>query len=95
MSKPEESNDQLTFVGGHTKGMAIPCARDETEIASNIVYHAQYSPHFYPLRFDLEHAFYAAAQSVRDYLVQVSLRFLRLRTQFLEFSLIFSDADDN
>lgn len=76
MAKPEEeSNGQLKFVGGHTKGEAVPCAREGSEIASNIVYHAQYSPHFYPLRFDLEHAFYAAAHSVRDYLVQVSLHF--------------------
>lgn len=75
MAKPEESNGQLKFVGGHTKGEAVPCAREGSEIASNIVYHAQYTPHFYPLRFDLEHAFYAAAQSVRDYLVQVRFNF--------------------
>ncbi|KAJ3703377.1 hypothetical protein LUZ61_007082 [Rhynchospora tenuis] len=79
MAKSEEANGQLTFVGGHVKGVAVPCAREESEIASNIVYHAQYTPHFYPLRFDLEHAFYAAAQSVRDYLVQ------RWNSTYLQF----------
>ncbi|KAJ8437909.1 hypothetical protein Cgig2_031425 [Carnegiea gigantea] len=49
---------------------AHPLSEEPTEIASNINYHAQYSPHFSPLKFEPEQAFYATAESVRDRLIQ-------------------------
>lgn len=51
--------------------IAHPLAADPTEIASNIKYHAQYSPHFSPFKFDLEQAYYATAESILDRLIQV------------------------
>lgn len=48
-----------------------PLAKEPTEIASNINYHAQYSPHFSPFKFEPEQAFYATAESVRDRLIKV------------------------
>ncbi|KAJ3668895.1 hypothetical protein LUZ60_010845 [Juncus effusus] len=56
--------------GVKVKPIANPSAAEPSEIASNIAYHAQYSPHFSPLKFDPEQAFYAAAESVRDNLIQ-------------------------
>lgn len=50
---------------------AHPLSEESTEIASNINYHAQFSPHFSPLKFQPEQAFYATAESVRDRLIQV------------------------
>lgn len=47
-----------------------PLSEEPTEIASNINYHAQYSPHFSPLKFEPEQAFYATAESVRDRLIK-------------------------
>ncbi|XP_076896784.1 alpha-glucan phosphorylase, H isozyme-like [Bidens hawaiensis] len=49
---------------------AHPLAEDPEAIASNIKYHAQYSPHFSPVKFEPEQAYYAAAESVRDRLIQ-------------------------
>ncbi|KAL8236720.1 hypothetical protein R6Q59_017801 [Mikania micrantha] len=49
---------------------AHPLAEDPTDIASNIKYHAHYSPHFSPVKFEPEQAYYAAAESVRDRLIQ-------------------------
>ncbi|XP_078445479.1 alpha-glucan phosphorylase 2 [Wolffia australiana] len=49
---------------------AHPLASDPEEIASNISYHARYTPHFSPLKFEVEQAYYATADSVRDLLVQ-------------------------
>ncbi|XLU62743.1 hypothetical protein S245_021952 [Arachis hypogaea] len=46
--------------------VAHPLAEKAEEIASNISYHAQFSPHFSPLKFELEQAYYATAESVRD-----------------------------
>ena len=51
--------------------VAQPLAGEATEIASNIIYHAQYSPHFSPFKFEPEQAFYATADSVRDRLIKV------------------------
>lgn len=51
--------------------VAHPLAKAPTEIASNINYHAQYSPHFSPFKFEPEQAFYATAESVRDQLIKV------------------------
>ncbi|GMY05053.1 Alpha-glucan phosphorylase, H isozyme [Fagus crenata] len=50
--------------------VAHPLAEDPTEIASNINYHAQFTPHFSPFKFQPEQAYYATAQSVRDRLIQ-------------------------
>ncbi|XP_030503599.2 alpha-glucan phosphorylase, H isozyme [Cannabis sativa] len=49
---------------------AQPLAEEPAAIASNINYHAQYSPHFSPFKFEPEQAYYATAESVRDRLVQ-------------------------
>lgn len=57
--------------------VAHPTAEESTEIASNIKYHAQYSPHFSPFKFEPEQAYYATADSVRDHLIQVSLSTLK------------------
>lgn len=51
--------------------VAHPMAEEPTQIASNISYHAQYSPHFSPFKFEPEQAFYATAESLRDRLIQV------------------------
>ncbi|KAL4322120.1 hypothetical protein AHAS_Ahas14G0178700 [Arachis hypogaea] len=53
--------------------VAHPLAEKAEEIASNISYHAQFSPHFSPLKFELEQAYYATAESVRDRLIKVVL----------------------
>ncbi|XLR20009.1 hypothetical protein S83_047921, partial [Arachis hypogaea] len=50
--------------------VAHPLAEKAEEIASNISYHAQFSPHFSPLKFELEQAYYATAESVRDRLIK-------------------------
>lgn len=49
---------------------ANPLADEPAQIASNINYHAQYSPHFSPFKFEPEQAYYAAAESVCDRLIQ-------------------------
>ncbi|XP_019053302.1 PREDICTED: alpha-glucan phosphorylase, H isozyme isoform X2 [Nelumbo nucifera] len=49
---------------------AHPLAEESSKIASNISYHACYSPHFSPFKFDREQAYYATAESVRDRLIQ-------------------------
>lgn len=53
--------------------VAQPLAEEPIDIASNINYHAQYSPHFSPFKFEPEQAYYAAAESVRDRLIKVNL----------------------
>ncbi|KAL7082030.1 hypothetical protein ACP275_14G075300 [Erythranthe tilingii] len=50
--------------------IAHPLAKEPTEIASNINYHAQYSPHFSPFKFEPEQAYYATAESVHDQLIK-------------------------
>ncbi|KAL1565802.1 glycogen phosphorylase [Salvia divinorum] len=50
--------------------VANPQAKEPAEIASNIKYHAHYSPHFSPYKFEPEQAFYATAESVRDQLIK-------------------------
>lgn len=49
---------------------AHPLADEPADIASNISYHARYSPHFSPFKFEPEPAYYATAESVRDRLIQ-------------------------
>lgn len=63
-------------VSAKIPAVAQPLAEEPAEIASNISYHAQFSPHFSPFKFEPEQAYYATAESVRDRLVQV--RFLNL-----------------
>jgi len=53
--------------------VAHPTSKETSEVAANIKYHAQYSPHFMPLNFDPEQAFYATAESVQYFLIQVHL----------------------
>lgn len=60
-----------TPVAAKIPAVAHPLAEKPDEIASNISYHAQYSPHFSPFRFELEEAYYATAVSVRDRLIRV------------------------
>jgi len=60
------------------KPAASPSAEKPSEIAGNISYHAQYNPHFSPLAFGPEQAFYATAESVRDHLIQVRARAQKL-----------------
>lgn len=43
---------------------------DATAIASNIAHHAEYTPCFSPLKFELQAAYVATAQSVRDTLIE-------------------------
>ncbi|KAK9158986.1 hypothetical protein Scep_005560 [Stephania cephalantha] len=50
--------------------IANPMAETASEIASNINYHATFSPHFSPFKFEPEQAYYAAADSVRDRLLK-------------------------
>ncbi|CAK7331332.1 unnamed protein product [Dovyalis caffra] len=50
--------------------VARPLAGEPEEVASNINYHAQFSPHFSPFKFEPEQAYFATAESVRDRLVQ-------------------------
>ena len=74
MAASVESNGKSAVsTGAPSKIPAIakPLAEEPSEIASNINYHAKFSPHFSPFRFEPEQAFYATAESVRDRLVQV------------------------
>ncbi|MCO5586056.1 hypothetical protein L7F22_039995 [Adiantum nelumboides] len=50
--------------------IAHPTPEDAFGVAANIKYHAQFSPHFSPIKFEPEQAFYATAESVRDTLIQ-------------------------
>ncbi|CAI9106908.1 OLC1v1006155C1 [Oldenlandia corymbosa var. corymbosa] len=57
-------------ISAEIPAVALPLAVEPTEIASNIIYHAQYSPHFSPFKFEPEQAYYATADSVRDRLIK-------------------------
>ncbi|XP_072975051.1 alpha-glucan phosphorylase, H isozyme [Typha angustifolia] len=70
MATKTDTNGGATVAAAKVKAVAHPSAEEPSEIASNIAYHAQYSPHFSPLKFDPEQAFYATAESVRDHLIQ-------------------------
>eukprot|EP01018_Ginkgo_biloba_P011050 Gb_26802 [translate_table: standard] len=47
-----------------------PTAVDSPSIASNIKYHAEFTPHFSPFKFELPEAYVATAESVRDSLIR-------------------------
>lgn len=70
-SKVETNGGGASLVSAKVPPLANPLAEKPDEIASNISYHAQYSPHFSPFKFQLEQAYYATAESVRDRLIQV------------------------
>ncbi|KAK4275207.1 hypothetical protein QN277_018332 [Acacia crassicarpa] len=70
-------------VSAKLPAVANPLAEKPDEIASNINYHAQYSTHFTPFKFEPEQAYFATAESVRD----------RLIRQWNETFLHFHEAD--
>ncbi|KAK4753495.1 hypothetical protein SAY87_001599 [Trapa incisa] len=57
-------------VPGKIPPVSYPLAEEPNEIASNISFHAKYSPHFSPFKFEPEQAYLATAESVRDRLIQ-------------------------
>ncbi|XP_060202701.1 alpha-glucan phosphorylase, H isozyme [Lycium barbarum] len=59
-----------TDVSAKIPAIAQPLGEEPTEIASSIKYHAHYSPHFSPFKFEPEQAYYATADSVRDRLIK-------------------------
>lgn len=61
----------VSTVSAKVPAVAHPLAEKPDEVASNISYHAQFSPHFSPFKFELEQAYYATAESVRDRLIRV------------------------
>ncbi|KAI0529730.1 hypothetical protein KFK09_002288 [Dendrobium nobile] len=69
-STSKDNESTLVCLSKELPALAHPCAELPSEITSNIVYHAQYSPHFSPLKFDPEQAFYATTLSVCDNLIQ-------------------------
>lgn len=70
-SKVEANGSGVSLVSAKVPAVAHPLGEKADEIASNISYHAQFSPHFSPFKFELEQAYYATAESVRDRLIQV------------------------
>ncbi|KAF5470471.1 hypothetical protein F2P56_010985 [Juglans regia] len=71
MAATAEANGSPAYdVSAKIPAVAQPLAEEPAEIASNISYHAQFSPHFSPFKFEPEQAYYATAESVRDRLVQ-------------------------
>ncbi|KAE8039207.1 hypothetical protein FH972_011637 [Carpinus fangiana] len=71
MAAIREANGSAgSAVSTKVPAVAQPLAEEPAAIASNINYHAQFSPHFSPFKFEPEQAYYATAESVRDRLVQ-------------------------
>lgn len=70
MASTTEDNESLMGNLSAVPTVAHPTAKEASEVAANIKYHAQYSPHFMPLKFDPEQAFYATAESVQYFLIQ-------------------------
>lgn len=52
------------------KPQANPLSTDANGIASNIKYHADFTPSFSPYKFELKQAYVATAESLRDSLVE-------------------------
>ncbi|XP_054819460.1 alpha-glucan phosphorylase, H isozyme [Prosopis cineraria] len=77
------SASSSSVISAKLPAVANPLAEKPDEIASDINYHAQYSTHFTPFNFELEQAYYATAESVRD----------RLIRQWNETFLHFHEAD--
>ena len=57
MASTTEGNGSLKGNISVVPSMVHPTAEEASEVAVNIKYHAQYSPHFMPLKFDPEKAF--------------------------------------
>lgn len=70
MASTTEGNKSLKGNLSAVPTVVHPTAKEASEVAANIKYHAQYSPHFMPLKFDPEQAFYATAESVQYFLIQ-------------------------
>ncbi|KAJ4970505.1 hypothetical protein NE237_003604 [Protea cynaroides] len=70
METTTKSNGSAPGISTKIPAKAHPLAEEPSEIAANINYHAQYSPHFSPFKFEPEQAYYATAESVRDRLIQ-------------------------
>lgn len=72
MSMEASAKSNVTAIGDVSAAIAQPLSEEPTEIASNIKYHAHFTPHFSPFKFEPEQAYYATADSVRDRLIKVS-----------------------
>lgn len=86
MATTAKTNGSAPAISTKIPAVAQPLAAEPSEIASNINYHAQYSPHFSPFKFEPEQAYYATAESVRDRLIQVRL----LEPKFIDICIFFS-----
>lgn len=69
----EANGATASGISAKIPAVAQPLAEEPAAIASNINYHAQFSPHFSPFKFEPEQAYHATADSVRDRLVHVRL----------------------
>ncbi|KAI3880906.1 hypothetical protein MKW92_041514 [Papaver armeniacum] len=63
------ATDQQSVAAAELEEQGVILRRDSKSIASNIKYHAEFSPSFSPEIFDLPKAYAATAQSVRDELI--------------------------
>ncbi|KAI3938532.1 hypothetical protein MKX01_030825 [Papaver californicum] len=63
------ATEQQSVAAAEQEEQSVILRRDSTSIASNIKYHAEFSPSFSPEIFDLPQAYTATAQSVRDELI--------------------------
>ncbi|XP_031488932.1 alpha-glucan phosphorylase, H isozyme isoform X2 [Nymphaea colorata] len=70
MAAPSEVNGDPIHCPAKVPAMAYPLSEESAEVAANIKYHSQYSPHFSPFKFEPEQAYYATAESVRDSLIK-------------------------
>ncbi|KAL0285210.1 UNVERIFIED_CONTAM: Alpha-glucan phosphorylase, H isozyme [Sesamum radiatum] len=88
MAATAETNGSATTKAkiSEIPAVAHPLAQKSTEIASNIKYHAEYN-HFSPFKFELEQAYYATADSVRDRLIKRHIASL-FQVHALSFSAI-------
>lgn len=89
MAASTEANGTSAYaVSAKVLAVAHPLAEEPAEFASNINYHAQFSPHFFPFKFEPEQAYYATADSVRDRLVQVRFLSMFRKLNIMPFSRI-------
>ncbi|XP_043713546.1 alpha-glucan phosphorylase, H isozyme [Telopea speciosissima] len=70
METTAKANGSAPGISTKIQAVAHPLAGEPSDIAANINYHAQYSPHFSLFKFDPEQVYYATAESVRDRLIQ-------------------------
>ena len=71
MASTIEGNQSLKENLAFVPSVAQPIAEEASDMTTNMTYHAQYSPHFMPLKFDLEQECHATAESVQYFLIQV------------------------